>query len=350
MAGDLVIALDGMGGDRAPDMVVGGAATALRRFPDIKFLLYGDSARIEPIVARHGALAGAVEIRHTDQVVSSDDKPAAALRGARRSSMRLAIDAVSNGEAAAIVSAGNTGALMAMSRMVLKMMPGIDRPAMVKAVPTSRSMCCVLDLGANVQCSAENLVQFAVMGEVFARTVMGVEKPTIGLINIGIENMKGNEEVRQAAAILHETTLPIEFKGFIEGDDIFKGTVDVAVTDGFTGNVALKTVEGMARMVSGLLRDAYRDNWRSRMGYLLARPGLEAMRQRIDPKRYDGAIMVGLNGITVKSHGSTDAFGFSHAIGVAVDMAVNGFIPKIGDDFARLESERVKPTEQEPVS
>ena len=349
MANELVIALDGMGGDRAPDIVVGGAAIAKRRFPQLKYLLCGDSARLEPLVARHNVLAGVVEIRHTDQVVAGDSKPSAVLRGARQSSMRYGIDAVSNGEAAAVVSAGNTGALMAMSRMVLKMMPGIDRPAIVKGVPSATGDCCVLDLGANVQCSAENLVQFAVMGEVFARTVMGVEKPTIGLINIGIEDLKGNEAVRDAAAILHETALPIEFKGFIEGDDIFKGTVDVAVTDGFTGNVALKTVEGMARMVSGLLRDAYRKSWRSRMGYLLARPGLEAMRQRIDPRRYDGAILVGLNGISVKSHGGTDSFGFSHAIGVAVDMAENGFIPKIIGDFERLNSERAS-SAREPVS
>lgn len=339
MADELVIALDGMGGDHAPEMVVAGAALARRRLPHVKFLLFGDSARLEPLVSRHAVLAGAVEIRHTDQFVKGDDKPSVALRGAKQSSMRLAIDAVKSGEAAAAVSAGNTGALMAISKVVLRTIPGIDRPAIISAIPTRKGQCCILDLGANVKCSAENLVQFAVMGEVFARTVLGVNKPTIGLINIGIEEIKGNEEVREAGAFLRQTSLPVVFKGFIEGDDVAAGTVDVAVTDGFTGNVALKTAEGTATMISGFLRTAFRSNWRARIGYLLARPALKLLRERLDARRYNGAILVGLNGIVVKSHGGTDAFGFSHAISVGVDMAANGFIEKIRDDFARLQSE-----------
>lgn len=339
MTEKLVIALDAMGGDSAPDMVVGGAALASRQLPHMHFLMYGDSARLEPLVARHSNLAENVEIRHTDQVVKGDDKPSAALRGARESSMRKAIDAVKEGEAAAAVSAGNTGALMAMSKFVLKTLHGIDRPAIITAIPTAKGSCCILDLGANVQCSAENLVQFAVMGEVFARTVLGVKKPTIGLINIGIEEIKGNEAVREAAAILRETTLPIEFAGFIEGNDVAAGGVDVAVTDGFTGNVALKFAEGTAKLMSGFLRECFRSSWRARMGYLLARPALSLLRQRTDPRRYNGAIMCGLNGIVVKSHGGADALGFSNAIAVAVDMTTNGFIEKMREDFDSLRAE-----------
>ncbi len=341
MAGELVIALDGMGGDRAPEMVVGGAAQARRRHSHVKFLIFGDSERLEALVSRHPVLADAVEIRHTDQIVGSADKPAAALRGARQSSMRRAIDAVGAGDAAAVVSSGNTGALMAMSKFVLKMVPGIDRPALIKAMPTAKGECCVLDLGVNIRCGAENLVQFAVMGEVFARTVLGVEKPTIGLLNVGTEDMKGNESVREAAAILRETKLPIEFKGFIEGDGIAAGVVDVVVTDGFTGNVALKTAEGTAKLITSYLREAFRTDWRSRMGYLLARPALAVLRERTDPRRHNGAILVGLNGISVKSHGGSDSLGFSTAIGVAVEMTTNGFIQKMRQDFERLGAERL---------
>lgn len=349
MTAQVVIALDAMGGDAAPDMVVGGAALARRRLPHVRFLLYGDSVRLEALVARHPVLADGVEIRHTDQVVKGDDKPSNALRNARESSMRKAIDAVKAGDAAAAVSAGNTGALMAMSKFVLKTLKGIDRPAIITALPTAKGSCCILDLGANVYCSAENLVQFAVMGEVFARTVLGVEKPTIGLINIGIEVTKGNEEVKEAAAILRETTLPIEFVGFIEGDDIAAGTVDVAVTDGFTGNVALKVAEGTAKLISGFLRESFRSSWRARMGYLLARPALALLRERTDPRRYNGAIMCGLNGIVVKSHGSTDALGFSNAIAVAVEMATHGFIEKMREDFERLRVDTPF-NDSEPVS
>jgi glycerol-3-phosphate acyltransferase PlsX len=339
-----------MGGDSAPDMVVGGAARARRNMNNVRFLLFGDSGKLEPAVERHPGLSGAVEIRHTDQVVKGDDKPSLALRGARESSMRKAIDAVKAGDAAAAVSAGNTGALMAMSKFVLKTIPGIDRPAIVRAVPTMRGQCCILDLGANVQCSAEHLVQFAVMGEVFARTVLDVDKPTIGLINIGIEEIKGHEEVREAAAMLRETPLPIVFKGFIEGNDIAAGTVDVAVTDGFTGNVGLKIAEGTAKLIASFLRDAFRSSWRARMGYLLARPALALMRERADPRSYDGAILGGLNGIVVKSHGGTDALGFSHAIGVAAEMALNGFVDKIRDDFARLKENAPPVDDEEPVA
>ncbi len=350
MTDRIVIALDGMGGDSAPEMVVGGAARARRNMDNVEFLLFGDAQRLEPLVARHKALSGAVEIRHTEQIVKGDDKPSVALRGARESSMRKAIDAVKDEEAVAAVSAGNTGALMAMSKFVLKTIEGIDRPAIVRSVPTISGQCCVLDLGANVQCSPEHLVQFAVMGEVFARTVLGVDRPTIGLINIGIEEIKGHEEVREAAAMLRETPLPITFTGFIEGNDISSGRVDVAVTDGFTGNVGLKIAEGTAKLISSFLRDAFRSSWRARLGYLLARPALAVMRERTDPRFYDGAILGGLNGIVVKAHGGTDALGFSNAIGVAAEMAINGFVAKIRDDFERLKKSAMPASDQEPVA
>src|SRR5579883_2132393 len=239
-----------MGGDHAPEMVIAGANLAHRRFPDVHFLLFGDEARISPLLDRNAVLKPLCEIRHTPDFVANEDKPSVALRSGRRSSMRLAIDAVEGGEAAAVVSAGNTGALMAMSKIVLRMVPGIDRPAIASYFPTMRGESVMLDLGANVECDADNLVQFAVMGEVFARTVLGVSQPSIGLLNVGSEEQKGHEEVRAAATLLRNTDLPVHFHGFVEGDDITAGTVDVVVTDGFSGNIALKTAEGTAKLYS----------------------------------------------------------------------------------------------------
>jgi glycerol-3-phosphate acyltransferase PlsX len=250
--------------------------------------------------------------------------------------MRLSIDAVRDGAAAGVVSAGNTGALMAMAKFVLKTMPGIDRPAIASFFPTLRGESVMLDLGANVQCDADNLVQFAVMGNVFARTVLGVLHPTIGLLNVGSEELKGNEAVREAWSILRNTSLPGQFHGFIEGDDIAKGTVDVIVTDGFTGNIALKAIEGTAKLYSEFLRQTFMSTAFSRLGYLLARPAIRSLKARTDPRRYNGAIFLGLNGIAVKSHGGTDALGFANAIGVAVDMVTHQSIDRIRDDFARL--------------
>jgi glycerol-3-phosphate acyltransferase PlsX len=240
-----VISLDAMGGDNAPEMVIRGAAIAQVRLPHIRFLMFGNEALLAPLLENEPDLAAVTTLRHTEDVIASDDKPSVALRAGRNSSMRLAINAVADGEAASVVSAGNTGALMAIAKFVLKMLPGIDRPAIASFYPTQRGESCMLDLGANVQCDAKNLVQFAVMGEVFARTVLGNKEPTIGLLNIGVEESKGHEEIREAAALLREADLPGEFVGFVEGDDIAAGTVDVVVTDGFTGNVALKTAEGM---------------------------------------------------------------------------------------------------------
>ncbi len=254
--------------------------------------------------------------------------------------MRLALDAVRDDVAQAAVSAGNTGALMAMAKYVFKTLPGIDRPAIASFLPTRRSEIVMLDLGANIVCDVNNLVQFAVMGEVFARTMLGIERPTIGLLNVGAEELKGNEAVRAASTVLRASELPITFYGFVEGDDIPNGTVDVVVTDGFSGNVALKTAEGTVALYTDFLRESFKSSWLARMGYLLAKPALTKLRTRLDPRRYNGAIFLGLNGITVKSHGGTDAVGFANAIGVAVDMIANGFSAKIRDELERLGAER----------
>ncbi len=328
MAG-LTIAIDAMGGEHAPAMVIRGLDIAHTRHPEARFLIFGDQSRIQPPLDRHKKIQDVCELRHTDVAVSDNDKPSVALRSARQSSMRLAIDAVGKGEAAGVVSAGNTGALMAMAKMVLKTLAGIDRPAIASIVPTKRGESVMLDLGANIQCDANNLFQFAILGEVFARTVLGLKKPRVGLLNVGEEDMKGHEVLRDASALLRAPDLQILFEGFIEGDDVWEGTVDVAVTDGFTGNVALKTAEGLARLYAGMLRSAFQSSTLAKLGYLLARPALNKLRVRLDPRRYNGAMFLGLNGIAVKSHGGTDAFGFANAVGVAIDMVSRGFNEKI---------------------
>ena len=332
----MAIALDAMGGDRAPSIVLKGADIALQRHPDVHFLLFGAQEEVRPLLAKLPRLGGAVTLFHTNEVVADDAKPSLALRTGRQSSMRLAIDAVADGQADGVVSAGNTGAMMAIAKTVLKMLPGIDRPAIASFFPTRRGESVMLDLGANVECDAENLVQFALMGDVFARTVLGLAEPTVGLLNVGSEDLKGNDAVRGASARLRGALTPIRFYGFIEGDDIAAGTVDVVVTDGFTGNIAVKTAEGTAKLFSEFLEAAFHHSLPARIGYLFARSALRKLRIRSDPRRYNGAMFLGLGGIAVKSHGSTDAFGFANAIGVAIDMKVNGFLDKIRVELARL--------------
>ena len=338
MSHGITIALDAMGGDSAPGIVLKGADIARQRYPSIDYLLFGDEEMVRPLLAKLPALSDTTTLVHTNEIVADDAKPSAALRSGRSSSMRLAIDAVADGRAAGVVSAGNTGALMAMAKFVLKMLPGIDRPAIASFFPTQRGESVMLDLGANIECDAENLVQFALMGDVFARTVLGLIEPTVGLLNVGEEDLKGNDAVRGASARLRLAVTPIRFYGFVEGDDIAAGTVDVVVTDGFTGNVAVKTAEGTAKLFAEFLEAAFRHSLSARIGYLFARGALRKLRMRCDPRRYNGAMLLGLNGIAVKSHGSTDAFGFANAIGVAVDMNVNGFLDKIRVELARLSS------------
>lgn len=317
----LTIAIDAMGGDNAPQAIIDGAHLALERYPEISYIMVGDESRIRPLIERWPALAARVtRIVHTAETVSGDMKPSLALRAGRQSSMRLAIDLVQAGEADCVISAGNTGALMAIAKFVLKTLPGISRPAIVSFFPTVRGESVMLDLGANLECSPANLVQFAVMGAVFANTVLGRQNPTIGLLNVGSEEQKGHESVREAAAVLRNMSLPGSFHGFIEGNDIAAGTCDVVVTDGFTGNVALKTAEGTAKLYSTFLRNTFGASLMARMGYLLARPAFLKLKQRTDPRRYNGGVFLGLRGICVKSHGGTDAVGFSNAVGVAHDL------------------------------
>ncbi|HEX9701607.1 MAG TPA: phosphate acyltransferase PlsX [Rhodospirillales bacterium] len=333
----LTLSIDAMGGDKAPHMVVEGVALSLDRSgPNIRFLLFGDEAQLKPLLTRYPRAAEVSEIRHTADIITNEEKPGTALRGGRNSSMRLAINAVGDGEADGVISAGNTGALMAMAKFVLKTLPGIDRPAIATYYPTLRGESVMLDLGANVDCDAENLVQFAVMGEVFARNVLGLEKPSIGILNVGAEGLKGNEAVKKAALTLQTTPLPIKFYGFVEGDDIGAGTVDVVVTDGFTGNIALKTAEGTATMFGRFLKDALTSTPLARLGAFLAIGALKKFKMRVDPRRYNGAMFLGLNGICIKSHGGTDAVGFANAIHVAVELITNSLNDHIKHDYAEL--------------
>ncbi|GAB5470959.1 MAG: phosphate acyltransferase PlsX [Rhodospirillales bacterium] len=333
MSTSLTIALDAMGGDKAPAIVVKGANIARQRHPEARFILYGRQAEIEPHLAKLTQLAKVCEVIHTDERVASDTKPSVALRSGRQSSMRLAINAVKGAEADAVVSAGNTGALMAMSKFVLRTLPGIDRPAIASFFPTHRGESVMLDLGANVQCDAGNLVDFAIMGRAFARAVLGLPKPTHALLNVGSEEIKGHESLQEARSLLAQID-PEGFKGYVEGDDLSRGTVDVIVTDGFTGNVALKTAEGTAKLISEYLNRTFRSSLFASLGYLLARQAMQKLRKRLDPRRYNGAVFLGLNGIVVKSHGGSDALGFAHAVSVAIDMVKNRVNETIAKDCA----------------
>lgn len=340
MADRIVVAIDGMGGDNAPEMIVEGLDIVCRQNTDVHFLLYGDEARLTPILANYPAARASCEVCHTPDAVAGDAKPTSALRSGKSTSMRLAIDAVADGRASAIVSAGNTGALMAMATIVLKTLPGIDRPAIAGSLPTQKGEAVMLDLGANIECDAENLVQFAVMGEAFARNELGLAEPVVGILNVGVEVLKGNEAVKGASAILQKSNLPIKFYGFVEGDDICKGTVDVIVTDGFSGNIALKTAEGTARMFAHYLRQSLMGSMMGRIGALIARGAIGKFRSQFDPRRYNGAMLIGLNGICVKSHGGTDGIGFAHAVDVAINLVRRNLNEVIKQDLERLMNER----------
>lgn len=335
MSGSGVLAVDAMGGDRAPGIVVEGLEIAAERHPEARFLLFGDEAQVGPLLAAAKRARAVTTLRHAPEAVANEMKPTAALR-LRGSSMRLAIEAVAAGEAEGVVSAGNTGALMALAKIVLKTLAGIDRPAMAGIGPSARGDFVMLDLGANVQCDSRNLVEFAVMGEVFARTVLGLSEPSIGLLNVGSEELKGDDRVREAAEVLKASPIAPLFHGFVEGHDIAAGTVDVVVTDGFTGNVALKTGEGTLKLVRDLMREVFSSSLAARLGYLLARPALERLREWLDPRRYNGAVLVGLNGVVVKSHGGTDALGFAHAMDLAIDMVLHRFNARIRDELLRI--------------
>jgi glycerol-3-phosphate acyltransferase PlsX len=336
------LAIDAMGGDGGPAVTLAGAARALSRDPALAFLLHGDETAIARELAAYPALRAASAIAHVEGVVSGDDKPSQAIRRARTTSMGQAIDAVKTGRALAAVSAGNTGALMAMAKLALRTMPGIDRPALAALLPTlGESDLVMLDLGANTECDTRNLVQFAVMGAAYSRIALGVERPRVSLLNIGTEEGKGTEELREAAALLRATETPaFQFNGFIEADRLSRGEADVIVSDGFSGNIALKAAEGTARFITDLIRNAFSSSLRSKAGFLLSKPALHLLRIHLDPNNHNGAVFLGLNGIVVKSHGGANADGIAQAIGVAAKLAAADLTRRIAEDLARFEPAR----------
>jgi glycerol-3-phosphate acyltransferase PlsX len=331
------IALDAMGGDHGPGVVVPGAEISLERHPDTEFILFGDKAVVEPLLAKQPRLKAAAQVVHTDVVVTMDAKPSQALRQGRwKSSMWRAIDAVKKGEADVAVSAGNTGALMAMAKFNLRTMAGIERPAIAALWPTLRGESIVLDVGASIGADVDHLVDLAVMGSAMARVLFDLDRPTVGLLNIGVEEVKGLEEVKEAGALLRDANLPfLDYVGFVEGDDIGKGTVDVVVTEGFAGNIALKAAEGTARQVGEYLRAAFSRTWQAKLGYLLARKALQTLRDKMDPNKVNGGVFLGLNGIVIKSHGGADAEGFASAIDVGYDMVRYELMSKINQTLIR---------------
>ena len=319
-----------MGGDFGPEVTVAGAALAVQNNPRITPILVGDETRIKPVLAKFPSLSHA-EVVHAEDAVAADEKPSIALRTGRNSSMKLAIDLVKEGKADAAVSSGNTGALMAMALIGLRTLDGIARPALAAYLPTVGGQCCMLDLGANVECDADNLVQFAMMGDAFCRTTSDVKSPSIGLLNVGEEEQKGNDALREASSILSNPENGLNYAGFIEGNDINRGTVDVVVSDGFSGNISLKTIEGTAHFITTLLRQSFKSSLMAKIGYLFARPALKLLRAQLDPQRYNGAVLLGLNGIVVKSHGSANDRGIAQGIAIAVDLIDNEFM----DDLKR---------------
>ncbi len=339
------IAMDAMGGDEGVRVMVEGAALARRRHDRFKFLLVGDEVRIKAALENHPNLREASEILHCDDVVAGDEKPTQALRRAKTTSMGLAINAVKTGEAGAAVSAGNTGALMAMAKLALRTMPGIDRPALSALLPTlGDNDLVMLDLGANTDCDARTLVQFAIMGAAYSRIVTGQEAPRVRLLNIGTEETKGTGELQAAAAQLKAAAsdLSIQFDGFVEADKLGRGDVDVVVSDGFSGNIALKAVEGTARFVADLLRRAFTSSLRSKLGFLVSRPATELLKPHLDPNNHNGAVFLGLNGVVVKSHGSASALGVANAVAVTARLLEENLTERIAADLARLDAESLR--------
>ena len=351
MTGPIRIAIDAMGGDHGPAVAVPGAALALDRRPDQSFLMTGDSAVLDRLLAGHPRLKAATTVVHADVAIRMDDKPSQAVRSGRRvSSMWMALETVKRGDAAAAVSAGNTGALMAMAKLCLRTMPPIERPAIAAKWPTVRGESIVLDVGATIGFDAHHLVDLAIMGSAMARIVLGLERPTVGLLNIGVEEIKGLEEVKAAGRLLKEQAPPtLDYRGFVEGDDLGKGTVDVVVTEGFTGNIALKTAEGTAKQIAHYLREGMSRSWSSKLGYLLARTAFASLQEKMDPRRVNGGVFLGLDGIVIKSHGGTDALGFARALEIAYAMVQQDLLAKIREAFAAAQDGRGSAASAIPV-
>lgn len=337
MAEDLVLSIDAMGGDHAPDIVVEGVDIAAKRRAGVRYLLHGDEARINALLERYPTAKAASRVMPAEKAIGMEVKASQALRQGKGSSLWNAVAAVENGEAHAVVSAGNTGAYMAIAMFRLRTMEGVHRPALAARWPAANGgYVVILDVGANVEADGEQLVEFAIMGEAFQRAVSGKERPSVGLLNVGAEDQKGHEEIRNAAKLIREAGVDLNFKGFVEGDDISKGTVDVVVTDGFTGNIALKTGEGAARLVGGLLRESLTSSLLAKLGAAIAYPALKQLRTRMDPGTFNGALFLGLNGLVVKSHGSANGHGYAAAVAVAEQMARSHYREEIVSNLARL--------------
>ncbi len=337
----VVISIDAMGGDHGPSVVVPALEIAAKSLPDVRFLVHGDEVALNAELARAPAARAVCAVVHTDKSIAMDEKPAQAMRRGKGSSLWNAVEAIRAGEAAACVSAGNTGALMAISKLILRMSADLERPAIVASWPTMKGISAVLDVGANVESDADQLVEFAIMGAAFHHAVHGSTRPTVGLLNVGSEEQKGHEEVREAHRILQDSPhFDFDYRGFVEGTDIAYGTVDVVVTDGFTGNVALKTAEGLARFFGNEIKQTLTAGPLAMLGALIASGSLKKMKQRLDPGRVNGGPLLGLNGIVVKSHGGADANGFASAVRVAVDLARSDFTAEIDRNLKRLTAEK----------
>ena len=337
----LIVSLDAMGGDNAPDVVIEGASIYSKKNKNVKYIIHGDEEHILPIINNFRNLKNKVELIHTDKFILSDEKPSNALRKGRDSSMGMTFQAVKDGKADCAVSAGNTGALMALSLLILRPMEGVKRPAICTAIPHSKGWSAVLDLGANLECSAENLVQFGLMGSVFYNIYKQEKNPSIGLLNIGTEEMKGREEIKQASEILEKTNV-VNYYGFVEGNDIGKGTTDVIVADGFTGNVTLKTIEGTATFIANTIKTEFKKPIFGLLAGIIGYPVFRKIKKKMNPELYNGAILLGLNGVAVKSHGSASAVGFANAIGVAVELVERDFIKKLKSELTKIKFSEMK--------
>ena len=338
----VILAIDAMGGDNAPDMIVGAIKLAQKKHRDLSFILFGDENRIRPLLANHAN----IEIHHTTEYITSDMPPSEALRKSKASSMRLAIEAVKDGRADAVISSGNTGAYMALAKIILKTIEGIDRPALISPIPTIRGKSVLLDLGANIECSADNLTQFALMGQAYARYILKCPKPSVGLLNVGEEDLKGNVNIKMTHSILKEAEWIDNFYGFVEGNNIMSGIVDVVVTDGFTGNVALKTAEGTLNAFKTFLKEQFEESMTNKLRFAVFNPILQKFRNKYNPQYLDGAPFLGLNGIAVKSHGGTNAYGFSSAITIATDLVNNNVNAHIIEDLKKWNGVKVLEDEQ----
>ncbi len=338
---DIVISIDAMGGDKSPKIVIEGIALAAKKNPDVKYLLFGDSAQVTPLLQKFPELQGKCELRHAPEMVHNEDKPSQVIRN-RNTSMFMAIDAVKRGEAQAVVSAGNTGALMAISKLNLKTINKIHRPAIVSIMPHLYGRYIMLDLGANTECDAINLCEFAFMGEILAHRALGIKKPRVALLNIGSEEMKGREEIKLAAQMIKSSHLDMDFIGYIEPHDIQNGLADVIVADGFTGNIALKSIEGTAKQLIRMFKGAIKKSLLAKLGLLFMLPSLLKVRKIMDPRLYNGAMFIGLNGLSVKSHGGADAFSFSKSIENATHLIEQDFIPTIRQEVEKVDFDELQ--------